>query len=195
MFRVRGIGAMATRDEWNAARASYETGAATIVELARTLDVSHQAVSKARIEQGWAEPLQAPEEPTRHLRAVPTSPADVQQQALAAVPAPAEWDEERQGREAASAGLAAAVFRATLTRLIRGDTLPGPQMIRSLTYAYGEFINAAQLLSGANTETVGVTLDPGERTERTVALLATLRQRANAIEARSEEVPEVDESD
>ena len=62
---------MASREAWGAARGAYEMGASTVSDIARSLGVSHQAVSKRRRDEGWTEP------PTPATPAPPAPPREV----------------------------------------------------------------------------------------------------------------------
>lgn len=161
-------------ESWKAARLGYEQGEHGIAEIARHLGVSHQAVSKRRLAEKWAEPAQL---------ATPAVPA---QQAPAQLP---QWS-ERVEVEAAAAGLTAAALRGRLVMELNANPMvdpatgeriyrpTNPQMVRALSESYATFVKVAQLLTGEQTESVGVTLDPEDRRMRMMEILAKARQRA-----------------
>lgn len=171
-------------DSWEAARLAYEQGAHGVAEIARQLGVSHQAVSKRRTAEGWADPPQvAP--PT-----VNGAPAPVQ---------PPSWA-ERVPVEAAAAGITAAVLRQRLVMELNANPFVDPEtgeriyratnhlMVRALSDSYATFVKVAQLLSGEQTEQVGVVLNPEDRKLRLLEVLARVKERA--IETTSTEAPE-----
>jgi hypothetical protein len=169
----------ATAEAWGAARGAYEMGASSISDIARALDVSHQAVSKRRKSEGWREPGNGQPAVPLPLSAVATGPVEQVVADQARTPAQQiEWA-QRAPTEAAAAGLAGAVVRQRLMAEMRDPSRAlNAQGIRALAYAYDIFIGTAQLLTGGATEQIGVSLSPEDRNARIAFIFAQGRSRA-----------------
>jgi len=182
-------------------------GAATVTDIARQLDVSHQAVSKRAKQEQWAEPgtRRSDGNPLAGLLPVEVQDAKTPGEAVArsaeAAAQPQQvpsWN-ERMPIEASAAGLTAAVLRQRLMQELRlNERIPlpdgtvqiltaSPAMVRALSESYKVFIQGAQLLSGEATDAVTV-LSPEDRQARLMQVLASIANRKTAaIEAEATE--------
>lgn len=176
---------MPSREAWAAARHAFETRASTEADVARSLKVTPQAVNKRKKAEGWK---------TRN-----DILDDTETQITLAVdgtPKPIGWL-ERKETEAAGAGLAAAVVRQTIIETVLAPDSP-PMKLRALALAYRTFVDAAQLLTGGNTEQHGVEMTLEERSARVIGILSEITSRARAqleTAARDDDAMDVESSE
>lgn len=168
----------ASPESWRAARDAYESGAATVSDIARALDVSHQAVSKRRAGEAWAEPSENTVPPAINPLDATATPSVLSSSVREAIQAAGDigrasrvptWN-ERAPIEASGAGLTAAVIRQRLNKELKEDKM-SPANVRALASAYKDFVSMAQLMAGEATERSTVTLAPEDRAARLRELL------------------------
>lgn len=168
----------APTESWRAARDAYESGAASVSDIARALNVSHQAVSKRRSSENWSEPAENSTPPSLNPLDASGTPIALNSPVVEAVQAAGElarssrtpsWS-ERAPTEASGAGLTAAMIRQRLIKELRQDIL-SPSNVRALSSAYKDFVSMAQLMTGEATERATVTLAPEDRAAKLRELL------------------------